>query len=99
MESGHHKEHTTYRRTPMANVYFVNLKMGGANHIWRDCLALNRKSDLGFLHLHDRRTKANNKPECFWNAGVITTYWITLPLTEHMLAEDTCHICKITAKK
>eukprot|EP00972_Heterocapsa_arctica_P082362 12136599-Heterocapsa_arctica.AAC.1 len=70
---------------------------GGAHHIWWDCPALNRKSELGFLHLHDRRTNETNKPECFWNAGVITTYWTTLPLTEHMLAEDTYHICKGTA--
>eukprot|EP00972_Heterocapsa_arctica_P101104 14901721-Heterocapsa_arctica.AAC.1 len=37
-------------------------KDGGANHIWWDCLALNRHNELGSLHLHDRRAKETNKP-------------------------------------
>eukprot|EP00972_Heterocapsa_arctica_P114077 16440628-Heterocapsa_arctica.AAC.1 len=47
----------------------------------------------------DIRKKENNKPDCFWNTGVITKYWTTLPPTEHMIAKDLCHECKGTAKK
>eukprot|EP00972_Heterocapsa_arctica_P100827 14863704-Heterocapsa_arctica.AAC.1 len=42
--------------------------------------------------------KEHNQPECFWNAGVVTTYWTTLPESEHMMAEDLGHECKGTAK-
>eukprot|EP00972_Heterocapsa_arctica_P038319 5641275-Heterocapsa_arctica.AAC.1 len=44
------------------------------------------------------RHKEHNQPECFWNAGVVTTDWTTLPDSEHMMAEDLCHECKGTAK-
>eukprot|EP00972_Heterocapsa_arctica_P007365 1074239-Heterocapsa_arctica.AAC.1 len=39
-----------------------------------------------------------NQPECFCNAGVVTTDWTTLPYSEHMMAEDLCRECKGTAK-
>eukprot|EP00972_Heterocapsa_arctica_P058783 8665698-Heterocapsa_arctica.AAC.1 len=43
------------------------------------------------------RHKEHNQPECFWNAGVVTTHWTTLPESEHVTAEDLCHECKGTA--
>eukprot|EP00972_Heterocapsa_arctica_P046437 6852092-Heterocapsa_arctica.AAC.1 len=67
------------------------------NHIWWDCPALNEYSDLGYLNINKRRGQQNNKPECFWNTGVITRDWTTLPKSEHMNQEDTCHPCKGTA--
>eukprot|EP00972_Heterocapsa_arctica_P112957 16434642-Heterocapsa_arctica.AAC.1 len=45
------------------------------------------------------RHKEYNQPECFWNAGVVTIDWTTLPASEHMLAEDLCHECKGTSNK
>eukprot|EP00972_Heterocapsa_arctica_P077680 11456282-Heterocapsa_arctica.AAC.1 len=71
----------------------------GVNHILWECPALNTYSDLGYLNLHKTRAQENNKPECFWNTGIITNDWTTLPLSEHMESEDTCHPCKGTAKK
>eukprot|EP00972_Heterocapsa_arctica_P105080 15483128-Heterocapsa_arctica.AAC.1 len=50
--------------------------------------------ELGYLNLRKKRAQ-ENKPECFWDAGIIATYWTTLPLTEQ--SEDTCHPCKGTA--
>eukprot|EP00972_Heterocapsa_arctica_P042670 6290554-Heterocapsa_arctica.AAC.1 len=44
------------------------------------------------------RHKERNQPECFWNAGVVTTDRTTLPNSEHMMAEDLCHECKGIAK-
>eukprot|EP00972_Heterocapsa_arctica_P029061 4275722-Heterocapsa_arctica.AAC.1 len=38
--------------------------------------------------------KQHNQPECFWNAGVVTTDWTTLPESEPMRTEDLCHECK-----
>eukprot|EP00972_Heterocapsa_arctica_P019953 2943458-Heterocapsa_arctica.AAC.1 len=40
-----------------------------------------------------------SKPECFWSAGVITSDWTTLPMTDLMKDEDTCHACKGIIKK
>eukprot|EP00972_Heterocapsa_arctica_P085279 12568283-Heterocapsa_arctica.AAC.1 len=45
------------------------------------------------------RHRENNQPECFWNAGAVTTDWTTLPDSEHMMADNMCHECKGTAKK
>eukprot|EP00972_Heterocapsa_arctica_P076778 11324236-Heterocapsa_arctica.AAC.1 len=44
------------------------------------------------------RQKEHNQPECFWNAGIVTTYWTTLPESEPMKTEDLCRECKGTAK-
>eukprot|EP00972_Heterocapsa_arctica_P054268 7998422-Heterocapsa_arctica.AAC.1 len=43
------------------------------------------------------RHKEHNQPECFWNAGVVTTDWTALPESEHVMVEDLCHECKGTA--
>eukprot|EP00972_Heterocapsa_arctica_P089411 13182049-Heterocapsa_arctica.AAC.1 len=59
----------------------------------------NRHSDYGYLKLTQIRHKEHNQPECFWNAGVVTTDWTTLPVSEHIMADDICHECKGTAKK
>eukprot|EP00972_Heterocapsa_arctica_P056806 8385553-Heterocapsa_arctica.AAC.2 len=32
------------------------------NHIWWECPALNKHSDLGYLNLHKKRAQDNNKP-------------------------------------
>eukprot|EP00972_Heterocapsa_arctica_P004280 636767-Heterocapsa_arctica.AAC.1 len=44
------------------------------------------------------RQKEQHQPECFWNTGVVTTDWTTLPESEHMKTYDLCHECKGTAK-
>eukprot|EP00972_Heterocapsa_arctica_P086272 12717144-Heterocapsa_arctica.AAC.1 len=69
----------------------------GVNHIWWDCPALNKYSDLVSLNLNKQRETNNNKPERFWNTGVISKDWTTLPTSEHMYQEDICHPCKGTA--
>eukprot|EP00972_Heterocapsa_arctica_P001548 222820-Heterocapsa_arctica.AAC.1 len=39
----------------------------------------------------------HNQPECFWDTGVVTTDWTTLPESEPVKTEDLCHECKGTA--
>ncbi len=45
---------------------------------------LNRKADFGFIKLSKIRHKEDSKPECFWNTGVVTNDWTTLPDSEAM---------------
>eukprot|EP00972_Heterocapsa_arctica_P010899 1596234-Heterocapsa_arctica.AAC.1 len=40
------------------------------------------------------RKRENKQPECFWNTGVVTKYWTTLPPSDYMKTEDQCHKCK-----
>eukprot|EP00972_Heterocapsa_arctica_P085842 12650797-Heterocapsa_arctica.AAC.1 len=82
----------------MEIVCFVENNNAGVNHLWWECRALNRHSDFGYLKLMQIRHREHNQPECLGNTGVVTTYWTTLPDSEHMLAEDLCHECKGTAK-
>eukprot|EP00972_Heterocapsa_arctica_P102563 15115875-Heterocapsa_arctica.AAC.1 len=42
------------------------------------------------------RDREENKPECFWNAGVVTKDWTTLPESKAMQEIDLCHECKGT---
>eukprot|EP00972_Heterocapsa_arctica_P038970 5740683-Heterocapsa_arctica.AAC.1 len=73
-------------------------KNAGVNHLWWDCRTLNKPSDFGYLKLMQIRHYEHNQPECFWNAGVVSTDWTTLHESEHMKAEDLCHECEGTAK-
>jgi ribonuclease HI len=73
-------------------------KDAGAHHLWWKCIVLNRKTNFGFLKLSQIRKDEENKPECFWNTGVVTNEWTTLPDSKHMLDIDLCHECNGTAK-
>eukprot|EP00972_Heterocapsa_arctica_P038583 5686642-Heterocapsa_arctica.AAC.1 len=69
-------------------------KNAGDNHLWWECRALNNHDDFGYFKLIQIRNKENNQPSSFWNTGLVTTYWTTLPESEHMKAEDLRHECK-----
>eukprot|EP00972_Heterocapsa_arctica_P059956 8843576-Heterocapsa_arctica.AAC.1 len=70
----------------------------GVNHLWWDCVAFNKLSHFGYLKSNQIRHREGNQPECFWDTGVVTKDWTSLPLPEHMKAEDQCHECKGKAK-
>ena len=44
------------------------------------------------------RKNLDNKPECFWNTGVVTQDWTTLPESVHMTTPEVCHECTGQAK-
>eukprot|EP00972_Heterocapsa_arctica_P017231 2546324-Heterocapsa_arctica.AAC.1 len=80
------------------NCLLCGEKNAGVNNLWWECRALNKHADFGYLKLMQIRHKEQHQPECFWNTGVVTEYWTTLPRSEQMVAEDLCHECKGTAK-
>eukprot|EP00972_Heterocapsa_arctica_P023171 3412672-Heterocapsa_arctica.AAC.1 len=80
------------------NYLLCGAKNAGVNHLWWECRALNNQSNSGYLKLIQARHKEQNQPECFWNTGVVTADWTTLPESEPMKEEDLCHECEGTAK-
>eukprot|EP00972_Heterocapsa_arctica_P024336 3590488-Heterocapsa_arctica.AAC.1 len=66
-------------------------KSAGVHHLWWDCVALNKHVNSWYLKLKQIRHREGNQPACFWNTGVVTKDRTTLPLSEHMKAEDQCH--------
>eukprot|EP00972_Heterocapsa_arctica_P043391 6404641-Heterocapsa_arctica.AAC.1 len=54
-----HKIHTNYNGKCLLCEY----DNAGVNHVWWECLALNKYNDLGYLNLNKKRAQENNKPE------------------------------------
>eukprot|EP00972_Heterocapsa_arctica_P023369 3443270-Heterocapsa_arctica.AAC.1 len=57
-------------------------------HIWWECPTLNGVTKFGLQKLKQRRTKEENKPACFWMAGIVPIDWTTLPDSEYMKATE-----------
>jgi hypothetical protein len=89
-----------YKRTKTAtgDCLLCGDKDAGVNHLWWDCKRLNSITDFGYNRLLMIRKRLDNKPECFWNAGVVTEDWTTLPDSIHMQSPEVCHECKGQAK-
>ncbi len=58
------------------------------------CHGAQNQSEYSFVKLKEIRDRCKNQLECFWNTGVVTADWTTVPETEHMRDIDICHECK-----
>ncbi len=86
----------THKRQNNSNgdCLLCGMKNAGVNRRWWDCYGLQNQSEYSFVRLKEIRNRYQNQPECFWNTGVVTADWTTLPETEHMRDVDICHECK-----
>eukprot|EP00972_Heterocapsa_arctica_P009387 1381678-Heterocapsa_arctica.AAC.1 len=62
MESGHREGLTKYRTTAMETVCYVENKNARVNHLWWDCIALNKHTTFGYLKLNQIRHREGNQP-------------------------------------
>eukprot|EP00972_Heterocapsa_arctica_P111055 16350845-Heterocapsa_arctica.AAC.1 len=99
MRYGRHNEHPNYTHFFNGECLLCGAITAGVNHIRWECPTLNKFSNLGLQHLNLRRLKEDKMPYCFWNTGVITKDWTTLPNSERMNDEDRCHFCVGNVKK
>eukprot|EP00972_Heterocapsa_arctica_P066802 9857123-Heterocapsa_arctica.AAC.1 len=90
MEYGRPEERITYKRTAMEIVFFVVKRMQ-ASITYGGNAERSTSTRISATSNSCKLGKEHNQPECFWNTGVVTTYWTTLPDSEHMTAEDLCH--------
>ncbi len=87
MNSGHADERIREKRTVMEDVCYVEKRMQRSMHDGGNT-EYSTDTRIPVTYLMQIRHKEHHQPECFWNTGVVTSDWTTLPDSEHMIAED-----------